>query len=93
MGNIFYLMTLSVMCLSAERDRTKTSQAEQDRLDLQHHVYTLALDGWPALAPMTEVPGHVLDIATGTGIWALEYGNVSNHMRSASISSLIMVCS
>ncbi|KAI1874223.1 uncharacterized protein JN550_002802 [Neoarthrinium moseri] len=47
--------------------------AEQDRLDLQHHMFTLMLDGWFGLAPMTTVPAFVLDVATGTGIWALEF--------------------
>ncbi|KAH6655834.1 S-adenosyl-L-methionine-dependent methyltransferase [Truncatella angustata] len=47
--------------------------AEQDRLDVQHKVCLLALDGWLALAPYSRTPKHVLDIATGTGIWALDY--------------------
>ncbi|KAI1866769.1 hypothetical protein JX265_001142 [Neoarthrinium moseri] len=47
--------------------------AEQDRLDLQHQVFLLLLDGWLHLAPMTRVPNFVLDIATGTGIWASSY--------------------
>ncbi|KAI0151354.1 S-adenosyl-L-methionine-dependent methyltransferase [Pestalotiopsis sp. NC0098] len=33
----------------------------------------LLLDGWLALAPMQQAPRHVLDVATGTGIWALEF--------------------
>ncbi|KAF3008195.1 hypothetical protein E8E14_008223 [Neopestalotiopsis sp. 37M] len=47
--------------------------AEQDRLDLQHHLMTLLLDGWYGLAPLQQVPEYVLDVATGTGIWALEF--------------------
>ncbi|KAK6860410.1 S-adenosyl-L-methionine-dependent methyltransferase [Apiospora arundinis] len=47
--------------------------AEQDRLDFQHTMVTLMLDGKLALAPMTQAPGRVLDVATGTGIWALEF--------------------
>ncbi|KAI1855358.1 hypothetical protein JX266_000223 [Neoarthrinium moseri] len=47
--------------------------AEQDRLDLQHHLWSLMLNGWLHIAPMSKVPEHVLDIATGTGIWALEF--------------------
>ncbi|KAK6076583.1 methyltransferase domain-containing protein [Seiridium cupressi] len=47
--------------------------AEQDRLDLQSHLWLLMLDGWLHMAPMSEVPEYVLDIATGTGIWALEF--------------------
>ncbi len=29
-----------------------------------------------SLAPLKEEPNHVLDVGTGTGIWALEYGTV-----------------
>ncbi|KAI1874233.1 uncharacterized protein JN550_002812 [Neoarthrinium moseri] len=47
--------------------------AEQDRLDLQHQVYRILLDGWLHLAPMTTVPNFVLDVATGTGIWAHDF--------------------
>ncbi|KAH8660063.1 S-adenosyl-L-methionine-dependent methyltransferase [Xylariales sp. PMI_506] len=47
--------------------------AEQDRLDLQHEIVRLMFDGWLALAPLPTVPKNVLDIGTGTGIWALEF--------------------
>lgn len=40
-----------------------------DRLDLQHHIFTLLLGGKLYLAPIGE-PADVLDIGTGTGIWA-----------------------
>jgi hypothetical protein len=46
--------------------------AEQDRLNLQHHLWTLTLDGRLHLAPI-ENPQRVLDVGTGTGLWALEY--------------------
>lgn len=34
----------------------------------------MLLDEWLFLAPMTTVPKYVLDIATGTGIWAHDFG-------------------
>jgi hypothetical protein len=46
-------------------------EAEQDRLDLKHHLFLLTLDGKLALAPIEEMPGgihNVLDIGTGTRI-------------------------
>ncbi|UNI13582.1 hypothetical protein JDV02_000311 [Purpureocillium takamizusanense] len=46
--------------------------AEQDRLDLQHAAVSLLLDGKLAWAPVVE-PKNVLDVGTGTGIWAIEY--------------------
>lgn len=45
---------------------------EQDRLNLQHHLWTLTLDGRLHIAPVDN-PVRVLDIGTGTGSWALEY--------------------
>lgn len=42
-------------------------------LDLQHHLFLLTLDGKLGLAPVSQ-PNYVLDIGTGTGIWAIEYG-------------------
>lgn len=45
---------------------------EQDRLDLQHQIFYLSLDGKPHLAPVTN-PQYVLDVGTGTGIWAIDY--------------------
>ncbi|GKT42096.1 putative methyltransferase tdiE [Colletotrichum spaethianum] len=51
---------------------------ELDRLDLQHQVWLLALDDRLGVAPPckegAEV-GRVLDVGTGTGIWALNFGD------------------
>ncbi|ORY67184.1 S-adenosyl-L-methionine-dependent methyltransferase [Pseudomassariella vexata] len=49
--------------------------AEQDRLDFQHTSITLLLDGKLTWAPMTKAPKYVMDVATGTGIWAIEFAN------------------
>ncbi|GME44272.1 related to methyltransferase [Neofusicoccum parvum] len=46
-------------------------EREQDRLDLQHHIYRLCLGGALHLAPVAS-PRRVLDLGTGTGIWAIE---------------------
>ncbi|KAI0121289.1 S-adenosyl-L-methionine-dependent methyltransferase [Xylariales sp. AK1849] len=47
--------------------------AEQDRLDFQHAGVTILLGGKLSWAPFTISPNHVLDVATGTGIWAIEF--------------------
>ncbi|KAJ9317649.1 hypothetical protein DTO271D3_2115 [Paecilomyces variotii] len=45
---------------------------EQNRLDLGHHVCRLVLGGYLYRAPITQTPRRVLDIGTGTGIWAID---------------------
>lgn len=47
---------------------------EQDRLDFVHHIFLLMLDGKLYKAPLQE-PKRVLDIGTGTGIWAIDFGD------------------
>jgi ubiquinone/menaquinone biosynthesis C-methylase UbiE len=45
---------------------------EQDRLDLKHHVFKLLLEGKYFKAPIDKNPQRILDVGTGTGIWAIE---------------------
>ncbi|KAI8650099.1 hypothetical protein NCS56_01461800 [Fusarium sp. Ph1] len=49
--------------------------AENDRLDLQDNLYLITLDGKRALNPGAETAKRVLDMGTGTGLWALEFGS------------------
>ncbi|KAH8655815.1 S-adenosyl-L-methionine-dependent methyltransferase [Xylariales sp. PMI_506] len=51
--------------------------AEQDRLDLQHAMLSYLWDGELVLAPLPRAPKMVLDVATGTGIWALEFARAN----------------
>ncbi|KKY29844.1 putative methyltransferase domain-containing protein [Diaporthe ampelina] len=46
--------------------------AEQDRLDLQHKLWQVHLDDALFKAPIQLPPKNVLDVATGTGIWAIQ---------------------
>ncbi|RDW58231.1 S-adenosyl-L-methionine-dependent methyltransferase-10 [Coleophoma cylindrospora] len=48
--------------------------AEQDRLDLHHHVFQLSSGGKLFRAPLKD-PKRVLDIGTGTGIWAIDFAD------------------
>jgi SAM-dependent methyltransferase len=53
-------------------------EAENERLDLQHNLFLLTLDDRLGLAPPNEPDSkakHVLDIGTGTGIWAIDYAD------------------
>jgi ribosomal protein L11 methylase PrmA len=44
---------------------------EQDRLDMLHHVFRLTLGG-ALCRTRLDNPQKILDVGTGTGIWAIE---------------------
>lgn len=48
-------------------------EAEQDRLDLLHHIWRLMIGGKLLRAPLPEDPQSILDFGTGTGIWAIDF--------------------
>ncbi|KAH6953009.1 S-adenosyl-L-methionine-dependent methyltransferase [Fusarium avenaceum] len=50
-------------------------EEEQTRMDLVHHIYSLLLDGKLFLAPIGSPSGRVLDLGTGTGIWAIYFAD------------------
>ncbi|KAK3680775.1 S-adenosyl-L-methionine-dependent methyltransferase [Podospora appendiculata] len=54
-------------------------EAENDRLDLQHHIFSLTYDGalhsCPAGKDPTKPLRRVLDAGTGTGIWAIDFAD------------------
>jgi SAM-dependent methyltransferase len=50
-------------------------EAEQDRLDLMHHLHKLILDGNIYLAPIGKNIHRAYDVGTGTGIWAIDFAD------------------
>ncbi|KAK3322661.1 S-adenosyl-L-methionine-dependent methyltransferase [Apodospora peruviana] len=46
--------------------------AELDRNDLQHCKFTLLLENRLFLAPIADSPQNILDLGTGSGIWAMD---------------------
>ncbi|KAF9881227.1 putative methyltransferase domain-containing protein [Colletotrichum karsti] len=51
---------------------------EKDRLDLMHNQFLLSLDDRLGTAPPNQPDaevGRVLDVGTGTGIWAMDFGD------------------
>ncbi|KAG5947573.1 hypothetical protein E4U60_002920 [Claviceps pazoutovae] len=65
---------------------------ESDRLDFQHKLYLKVMDGNLGRAPVRE-PRQVLEVASGTGIWALEYAtaNPACHVTGTDISAIQQV--
>jgi SAM-dependent methyltransferase len=50
------------------------------KLDLQHQLFLMAFEDKLHLAPLEDLRGgiqNVIDIATGTGIWAIDFGSPS----------------
>ncbi|KAG6995671.1 hypothetical protein G7Y79_00043g079550 [Physcia stellaris] len=50
-------------------------EQEQERLDIQYHAVRLAYGDKTFLAPITD-PQRVLDVGTGTGIWAMDFADL-----------------
>ncbi|ATZ50514.1 hypothetical protein BCIN_06g00160 [Botrytis cinerea B05.10] len=49
---------------------------EQNRLEFQHRFLRMTIDGKLCVSPIdTDRPINVLDVATGTGIWAVEFAD------------------
>jgi hypothetical protein len=46
--------------------------SEQEREDMKHAMLSLLCDGQLHFAPFHETPQEILDMGTGTGIWAIE---------------------
>jgi cyclopropane fatty-acyl-phospholipid synthase-like methyltransferase len=59
-------------------------EAKQER-DLQHQLWLMTLNNKLSLAPLKKEPQQVLDLATGTGMWAMEYA--LEHPTAAVIGS------
>jgi hypothetical protein len=49
-------------------------EKEQDHMDILGHMFTLILSGKLFLAPIGENPQRILDLGTGTGLWAVDMG-------------------
>lgn len=50
-------------------------EREQNRMDLHHHIFRLSLGGQLTRAPIPQDVQRVLDLGTGTGIWAIDFAD------------------
>ena len=51
-------------------------EQEQNRLDIAHEMFRICLGDKLLLAPITDDPEFILDAGTGTGMWAIEMGDL-----------------
>lgn len=68
-----------------ERSKTKgyllpNDEEEAERLDLCHEMTLTIMGRKLFLAPIGKSPQRVLDLATGTGIWAIQFGKATHLM-------------
>ena len=59
-------------------------EKENDRLDIFHHLMGIVNRGKLHRAPLKS-PQRILDIGTGTGVWAMEMGKVFLSLREVSL--------
>ncbi|KAA6411938.1 MAG: hypothetical protein FRX48_04088 [Lasallia pustulata] len=50
-------------------------EQESDRLDIMHKLIEVRFDGKLYNAPIGKNPARILDLGTGTGLWAIEMGD------------------
>lgn len=55
--------------------RGPNDEQAADQLDICHHICNLTMDGKLFLAPIGPSPQRVLDVGTGTGIWAIDFAD------------------
>lgn len=55
--------------------RGPNDEQAANHLDIANHLFLLTLDGQLHLAPIGDNPQRVLDIGTGTGIWAIDFAD------------------
>ncbi|RDW65196.1 hypothetical protein BP5796_09888 [Coleophoma crateriformis] len=60
-------------------------EQEQDREDMKHAAVQRVCDGRLIFAPIGDSPQNIVDLGTGTGIWAIEVGD---QFPSATVTGL-----
>ncbi|KAK1763387.1 S-adenosyl-L-methionine-dependent methyltransferase [Phialemonium atrogriseum] len=54
---------------------TPNDDKHNESMDIYHHFFTLALENKLFLAPLKDDIKKVLDVGTGTGIWAIDFAD------------------
>jgi SAM-dependent methyltransferase len=55
---------------------TPNDGKQNESMDINHHLLTIALDGRLFRAPLKDNIQKVIDIGTGTGIWAIDFADM-----------------
>ncbi|CAG7988354.1 unnamed protein product [Penicillium salamii] len=66
------ISNMKMVDVIAVPDLMPNDEEEQDRMDLTHHIWLMMLKGELYNAPIGESPQNILDLGTGTGIWAMD---------------------
>lgn len=61
--------------LNAGKYHIPNDEAEQARLDMVHHAISIMLKGELQMVKLPEKLDRVLDVGTGTGIWAIDFAD------------------
>lgn len=51
-------------------------EEESERLDMLHELFLVTMEKKLFLAPVCREPQRVLDLGTGTGGWAVDFGEI-----------------
>ncbi|KAK7221290.1 hypothetical protein V2G26_009293 [Clonostachys chloroleuca] len=54
-------------------------EEEKQRLDIQNHQFSITFDGRSCFSPGANSARRVLDVGTGTGVWAIDFADEHPH--------------
>jgi hypothetical protein len=72
-GSGYILIVSSVLDYVMPND-----EEEADRMDVFHEMMLNILEGKLHLSPIGATPQRILDLGTGTGIWAIDMGRFAH---------------
>ena len=74
--NFFYENGRRYHAYQAGKYLYPNDEKELDRMDIEHHNQKLQLDGKLFICPLVDDPRAILDVGTGSGIWAMEMADL-----------------